>query len=97
MPTVATLIELFWTVLLSLSAPAVPGVAPPIEIPYPTVVLAPVLMLQFLITLFVAPAPVPRLTSEIPVGAVVLVFVIVRSRDDDPLLEPSTITQLAPF
>jgi hypothetical protein len=45
----------------------------------------------------VAPKPVPRLTTEISVGAVVLVFVMVRFLDELPLFEPSIVTKLQPF
>ena len=86
-----------YPVILSLSAPEVPGVAPPIEIPYPTVVLTPVLILQFLIVLLVAPNPAPKLIKDITEGAVVAVFVMVRFLDEVPLLEPSIITLSAPF
>ena len=45
----------------------------------------------------VAPAPVPKLTIDIAVGAVVAVLVIVKLLSVPPLLLPSIITLSAPF
>src|SRR5436190_7554431 len=84
-------------VILSLSAPEVPGVVPPMAIPYPVEVLIPVLMMQFLIILFVDPNPIPGLTIETAVGAVVDVLLMVRFRLVPPLLLPSIIILDAPF
>src|SRR5690349_13704945 len=96
-PVGATVILLFWRVILSLSEPDVPGVEPPTEMPYPIEVAIPVLILQFLIVLFVAPALVPRLITAITVGAVVFVFVMVKLRSVEPLLLPSMMTLSDPF
>src|SRR5436190_6025983 len=93
----AAVIALFWMVTLSLSAPVVPGVAPPTATPYPIDTATPVLRLQFLTVLFVAPAPVPKLINATTVGVVVPVFVIVRLRSVPPLLLPSITTLSAPF
>ena len=76
---------------MSLSAPEVPGVLPT-EIPYPRVVCTPVLILQFLKVLSVAPSPVPKLILEITEGAVVAVLVIVKFLSVPPLLLPSMVT-----
>ena len=87
--------------LLSLSAPAVPGTLPPIAIPYPGLLLfnGPgfILILQFLIVSFEAPAPVPKLTNEITVGEATPVFIIVKLLSVPPLLLPSIVTYFAPF
>src|SRR5436190_2033127 len=85
-------------VSLSLSAPAVPGVVPPTAIPYEVAALLPVEMLQFLIVSLVAPTPVPRLISDIAVGAVVALLVIVKLRSVPvPLSDPSMVTRSAPL
>ena len=83
---------MFCKVVLSLSAPLVPDVAPPTEIPYPMVVATPVFNIQFLTVLFIAPAPAPKLVNAITVGAVVAELVIVRLRLVLPLLLPSMVT-----
>ena len=55
-------------------------------------------MLQFLIVLFVAPRPVPKLAREITVGLAVFVFVMVRLRSVPvPSSEPSRVTLSAPL
>jgi len=88
---------LFCTVLVSLSEPADPGVAPPIATPYPVLVATPVLKLQFLTVLFVVPKLVPKLAKATTVGAVVLLLVIVKLLSVPPLLLPSMVTYLAPL
>ena len=54
-------------------------------------------MIQFLIVLFIAPAPAPKLTNDIAVGAVVPVFVMVRFLEVVPLLDPSMVIKSPPF
>src|SRR5438045_3207195 len=55
-------------------------------------------MLQFLTVQLVEPRPVPLLAIHTTAfGPVVLLFVIVMSREDVPLFEPSMMIQLAPF
>ena len=56
---------MFCIVILSLSAPLDPAVLPLTEIPKPDVVAAPVVIVQFLIVLLVAPAAVPKLAKAI--------------------------------
>ena len=55
----------------------------------PVAALKAVLILQFLMVMLVAPKPVPKLTSEMAVGEVILVFEIVRFWLLLPLLLPS--------
>src|SRR4030095_13604433 len=96
--------ELFVNVLLSLSAPSTPAfmVAPDEMIPNVDVVasvsFAPAARLQFLITLLVAPRPVPALDNQMTaVGEVVAVLLIVKLRSVPALKEPSIVMRSAPF
>ena len=55
-------------------------------------------MLEFLIVQLVEPKPVPLLTNQTTaVPDAVLLFVMVMSREEVPLFEPSIMIQLAPF
>ena len=96
MPTAALEIRLFCMVTKSLSTPAEPAVAPPIEIPK-LLEAVPVVILQFLITFRVAPNPIPRLERSIDVGEDVLELVIVKLRSILPEVDPSMMTLSAPF
>src|SRR4051812_16384217 len=104
MPYCALVMLLFWIVLLSLSAPVLAlliVVLPektPNRVRSVPVILVPV-RLRFLIVSLVAPAPVPALSIQTTAELVpVLLFVIDRSRLVPPtVLEPSIVTQSAPF
>src|SRR6185503_13692221 len=96
--------KLLVKVLLSLSKPSLSMAAPPLSIANDVLVefaawSTPVEMLVFLIVLFVAPAPVPRLIRHTAaVFVAVFVLVIVRSRVVPPLVfEPSTTIKSALF
>ena len=56
--------------------------------------MLPVEILQFLILLLVAPAPVPKLASNMAVGEVVDVLVMVRLLSVPPLKEPLIVTSV---
>src|ERR1041385_5715887 len=99
MPYRALTIALFVKVLLSLSRPSFVALilAPEESIPNVAVVFAvssaPADRLQFLITLWVAPAPVPALDNQITaVDGFRSVFEIVRFLVALPLFEPSITT-----
>src|SRR3954468_8478137 len=104
MPQRALVMALFMNVLLSLFAPSLVVM---IEVPderMPKVSLVdadwstPQAMLQFLMVLLIAPAPLPRLDSQMAaVPAVVAVLVIVRLRSVPPLVEPSIVRRSAPL
>src|SRR5205085_9513038 len=95
---------LLLNVLLSLLAPSLDVL---IEVPderMPNVSLVevdwstPQAMLQFLTVSPVAPAPLPRLDSQMAaVPAAVLALVMVRLRSVPPLVEPSIVTRSAPL
>src|ERR1700758_1945644 len=97
MPYCVFLILLFWNVLLLLPVPRletlIPVVALPEPIPNKVCVLPLPTMFRFLTTLLVAASAVLVVCSQITaLLALVLALVIVRSRDDVPLLEPSIVT-----
>src|SRR4030095_6124241 len=96
--------ELLAKVLLSLSVPSVATLilAPDEMIPKVEVVarvsFAPAARLQFLMTLLVAPAPVPALDNHTTaVNDPVDVLIIVKLRSVLALKEPSMVTRSAPF
>ncbi len=97
MPTAALEIRLFCMVTKSLSAPAIPALAPPMEIPKLLEEAVPVIILEFLIIFRVAPNPIPRLEMSIDVGVEVLELVIVKLRSVPPEVDPSMMTLSAPL
>src|SRR5437868_8388982 len=104
MPQRALVMALFMKVLVSLLAPSLVVLIVLSEERMPKVsevdadCSTPQAMLQFLTVLPVAPAPLPRLDSQMAaVPAVALVFVIVRLRSVPALSEPSIVTRSAPL
>src|SRR2546430_2316499 len=100
MPYCVLLMLLFWNVLLLFPVPRLVTLI--VLLPEPTpnkvVVLLVPTRLTFLIVLFVAPSGPAAVWSQITAeDAPPLVFVMVRSRDEVPLLEPSKMIQSAPF
>src|SRR6187549_3333411 len=86
---------LFWIVLLSLSAPAFVIIAPEIAMAAEVAAFDPVVIVQFLIVLFVAPAPKPKLDNQNTTGDIVFVLVMVKLLP--PVFSPSKVTLSAPF
>src|ERR1043166_624163 len=100
MPYWVLLMLLFWNVLLLLPVPRLVTliVVPPEPTPNNVVVLLLPTRLRFFTTLFVAASAPAVVCNQMTADDVpVLVFVIVMSRDDVPLLEPSIVTQSEPF
>src|SRR2546430_17621796 len=99
MPYCVLLMLLFWNVLLLFPVPRLVTLIVLLPDPTPNVVavLLKPTRLTFLIVLWVAPSGPAAVWSQMTAPPGLLVFVMVRSRDEVPLLEPSKMIQSAPF
>src|SRR5438552_8801400 len=85
---------LFWIVIFE-KKPALPS-ADPSEITTAELLFTPLITMQFLRTSLVT-GVVPTEPTQITLGVVTLVLVMVRLRSVPPLLDPSMVMKLAPL